>query len=899
MRLEAMEPRLLLDAALHGSRWLIAGDDDPSRPDDHIVIASVPGDPSQVQATLNGEVVASRPLARLRRIHIVAGEGDDVVEVDLPPAAYRLRITAYGGAGDDELEGGPGRDRLYGGDGADVLRGGGRTDALFGGRGDDELDGGPGRDRLRGGDGDDALSGGDGHDRLRGGRGADVLAGGEGRDRLYGSPGDDEILGEGDSDRLFGGRGSDVLRPGDGKDLLLGGSGIDVLYAKPDDQVRRDRADAVMGDPAESRLDLFESEGQFRERLIQIALERWGDTLGKTVTYPSWRHATYGGLEGDPWLVAFDSFGPEMNGGAVPDTSSANSYSGTNNQVDGVEEGDLVKTDGDYIYMITGGELVIVDTLPAVDIHVVSRTPVEGQPTELFLHGDRVAVASTEWGAYPYEIGIGLAPAWDTGPMFMPPYRGQVTFSVFDVADRQAPGLVQETRLEGSLIATRAVDEQLFAVVRNDLWIPPPIYEAEDLPPSEVDPDGKPAPPDGASPIYLYGYRGPWAQVQYTYETADEYVQRLRAAPLDDILPGYSVESASGEQLAGLLDDPAAIYLPPDSLSEDLLTVARIDLSADEPAEPVTTSVQGSGGHVYASRDSLYVAGRPAMTWRWAPDVAWDSSRIYKFDLTRAEIPLAATGVVAGTLNNQFSMDERDGLFRIATTTNSFGLRSSNSLFVLQQDGDELVSKGALTNLAVSERIYSVRYVDDLAYMVTFRQIDPLFVIDLSDPTKPTVAGELKVPGFSSYLHPAGESRLIGVGRDADETGRTRGLKLSLFGVADPTQPQELDVMLLGTGNSWGSSSEALWDHHAFAYFPTQQVLTLPVRDWADTSLHSLYVIQVGEAGFTELGQIASPDQMRRSVRINENVYAISQKQITVADLSEPSEVIAVLSLTA
>jgi len=1016
---QTLERRLLLDAVLYGGTWRIRGDDGAAPVNDTIEIALSDADPALLEATINGVVAGTAPLARLRAIRLLGGDGndtmhvslpddagklrairafcgdgDDVLLVELPPDAEQVRVIARGQNGNDELHGGPGRDWLHGGTGDDVLFGEGGRDRLLGGRGADALWGGDGRDALVGGSGDDALhggaesdrlfgqrgadrldggggddvlfggwdgdvlDGGDGDDRLFGSYGDDVLSGGEGADRLYGSYGDDELDGGGGDDRLFagpgadgldggegndrlygsygidalsgaagddvlfgsagadvldggegndrlyGGGGRDSIRPGLGEDLLSGGVGQDVLYDKAGDDVRGGRYDIRMGDPATAALEAFASEQAFRQRLVEIGLRQYDHLFGQIVPEWGWSDGPYYRIAdgGDllPTTLNFEALGGVTAGS--PDVAETDAdYSGTNNQVAGVEEADRVKTDGEYLYVLADGELLILDALPAEEIHVLSRTAIEGDPLGLFLFGDRLTVVSSSRWYWPVLLEplpvdrVVAVPTW-VGPEPVP-YEPEVILSVYDLADRADPQLLEQTRLEGTVVDARAVDEHLFVVIGGDLYLPAPAYDLREIQPVAPNPDVPPADlgdlavlHDGVELAYM-PWRDDWRPThERVYETADEYADRLMQIPLTDVLPTRSTDGGAPE----LLVDPAGTFLPPDSLSADLLTVARFDLSSDHPAAGITTTtIQGSGGHVYASSEGLYVAGRPEWTRPLAADdPSPPTTRIYKFDLTQEEMPLAATGIVAGTVHNQFSMDEYAGTFRVATTVRTWRTDTSNSLFVLEQVGDELVAAGALTDIARTEQIYSVRYVGEMAYMVTFRQIDPLFAIDLSVPTAPKVVGALHVPGFSRYLHPIDADTLIGLGRDADLAGRTRGLKLSLFDVSNPRRPREVDVELFGSAGPWGTSSEAEWDHHAFSYFDDYQTLCLPVYDYYADNPHSLCVLSVGGDGFEEIGSIAGDGRMVRSLRIGDNVYAVSSGSVTVADLLDPAHVI-------
>lgn len=936
---ESLESRLLMDAVLHGSSWIIRGDGDWARPDDQITVQVDADDPTMLDAVVNGQIVGKALLSKVRAIGIHAGRGNDQVEIDLPASAAAIRVIVYGGAGNDVLRGGPGNDRLIGEAGNDTLYGGDGNDILWGGAGLDTLYGEAGNDTLYGQTGDDELHGGTGNDRVYGMAGVDQLFGEDGNDLLNGGYAADHLDGGAGDDRLYGSYGNDTIIPGDGQDHIFGGPGRDIDYGKDGDHLVRGRTDLSMGDLADSRMDTFASEEAFRQHVIDLAVKQYGNLLGQTINDRYWWPGLYYylPLEGPGILhvaTAFSADGMATSGattnsvGSSPSggsgTSGSVDYSGTNNQVADVEEGDLVKTDGNWIYMILGQQLLILnaqvsDQYPT--IQVVSRTDIEGTPSSIFLYGDRVAVTSYSYPAMLYgNLAMPLANGTPGESEWIIPrayeFNSRTVFTVLDVTDRQDPTLVQKTSVEGSLVDARAIDDQIVAVTENNIWLPPPAYQ---MTTEEV-----PYPDDYGKVIVAYEgaltaagatdtaistivdgcvWRpgGTYTRRTFTYESAEAYAARLETIPMAELLPSYSTTGPDGVASAdALLMAPTSIFAPPDSAGLDLLSLLRIDMSGNTPGPVAVSGVQGAYGQVYASRDSLYVV---STNWNWAgADTAglpWNNSRIYKFDLNQTDMPLVATGVVEGYALNQFSMDEYNGEFRIATTSSSWwwGGNSYNSVFVLQQQGHDLVAQGVLTNLAPSEHIYSVRFVGDLAYMVTFRQVDPLFVIDLSDPTTPYVAGELKVPGYSSYLHPMDDTHLIGLGYDADANGRITSLKLSLFDVADPTDPKLVDSMLLTPDGTWGYS-QATWDHHAFSYFAEQGVLALPV--WACWQNSSLDVISVDPtAGFTQLGSITQTGWSSRSLRIGDNIYAISNTQMTVADLMDPSIIVATVDLAA
>ena len=284
---------------------------------------------------------------------------------------------------------------------------------------------------------------------------------------------------------------------------------------------------------------------------------------------------------------------------------------------------------------------------------------------------------------------------------------------------------------------------------------------------------------------------------------------------------------------------------------------------------------------------------------------------------------MSAVGQVAGRVLNSFSIDEywaaEQEYLRIATTQ-GWGRETDNRVFILQQSGEALTVVGQTESLAPGESIFSVRFTDTTGYVVTFRQVDPLFTIDLTDPSAPQVKGDLHITGFSNYLQPIGHDYLLGLGREADpETGRAEELQISLFDVSDLSTPTLADRFSFDVPNwAW---TEALSDHHAVSYFPEHQVLTIPVTNgggWmaidrdadgvVDVQTYrprtDLWVFQMSlpeagdpeqKAGIELLGRIEDDSRLRRSVRIEDFVYAISDNSVSVHQILDPSVEIAAL----
>jgi hypothetical protein len=713
---------------------------------------------------------------------------------------------------------------------------------------------------------------------------------------ITGGPGNDSLTGGPELDYIYGGAGNDTLRGGGGKDFLIGGLGKDYVYAEPGvSRIYGEKKDVLVQDDGANPLQPIGTDGVLRDWLVKTALNRWGDVLGTTQHWWWWwwGRGIYKGGDGGSRIL----FTAAADGGATPMVDVATnssggdpSYTGTNNQVAGVDEADFVKTDGNYIYLLRDQKLVIADSWPAEDLHVAGSADIEGSPLAVYVYGDHVTVLSQIYdyfgvypvigggdGIVPLPVGsIGLrttglvAKASFCMPRWWQPSQPKIKVTEFDVSERANPTVTEETTLDGWLTSSRMIGDRVLLVMQNDTPIPEPLMTADPNDPGT-----------------------------YAYETKEAYLERLQTADLATLLPSYTTKIAGvDETVEGALVEAQSLYLPAKPSGESLISVVAFDV--DTGIGPVsTTSAFGVGGTVYASADSLYMASTSWVTplrgwWQsWAP-----TTFVYKFDLTQDGVPLVATGTVAGDIVSQYSMDEYRGDLRIATTDSSTGL--SSNVFVLAESGADLNIVGSVTGLALGERIRSVRFMGDRGFVVTFRQVDPLFSLDLSDRTNPFVAGELKIPGYSSFLQPMDDNHLIGFGRYADPTtGRVQGLQLSLFDVSDLKNPTQMFTYVFST-ESWGGYSEAEWDPHAFSYFADYGTVALPVQQgwWGDSS-NGLQVFKVDlTTGFTSLGEIQHDTPVRRSFQIDDYIFSISSDTIKANSITDPAREVAALDLT-
>ena len=817
---EHLEPRSLFSVPGGSDPWLIQG----TPGDDEIIVSVDPADSSRLVVKIGGEVVESRTIDEVSRLKVFGLQGDDTIRINLPGG---VMIPA----------------------------------SLHGGRGDDSLYGGAGNDFLGGGYGDDQLDGGGGVNTLRGFRGTDHFMAGV-SDTLLTSQ-KDTVQQLNSAFNLVTLPGLPILPEPPAIPNLPPPTGtplpeiVPIVLPLPNQ----------IGPVIQPELP-FDAQALL-ERLADAAVRQYQYLLGTSGFYYRW---DYGYTDDGNFVVGLDSSGGTFT---TTPTAAEGDFSGTNNQVDGVEEADRVQTDGRYLYLVDDTRLLIFDTQDAQELHLVSALELGSANTQVFLH-DGIITAVTKSGSYKNPT---------------------VTVRQIDVTDPADPRLLETTTLDGSLLSTRQIGDRVYVVTTGALnRFPRPIWFVEPLDPLSVQPE----------PVYwTYTINGevvtvqsPWTKTptsSWRYESVEEYRARFLKMSLTDFLPSVTTTTAQGLVTETLLLDDPEIFAPDTPLTTSLLSVTMFQQGDGSPGADDVTTVLGGQGQVYADTDSLYVASYN----RWSSS----SPLIQKFDLTEEGSDFAAAGSVVGRLLNQFSMDEHEGLFRIATTQWAWPAQSSQ-LSVLQQQGNLLVPVGQVTGLGPSQQIYSVRFMGDTAYVVTYRKTDPLYVIDLSEPTTPIVAGELHIPGFSSYLHPIGEDLLIGVGRiDVDEDGLSEGVKLSLFDVSDPANPIELHQYTAITGDRWSVGSAAENDHHAFSWFPQQGILSLPVETgrwrWSNSGWShgqagnngEFQIIKVSEAdGFTQIGTVQHASSPLRSVRIGDVLYTLSETQLAANNLYDASD---------
>ncbi len=543
--------------------------------------------------------------------------------------------------------------------------------------------------------------------------------------------------------------------------------------------------------------------------------------------------------------TAVDSAEAAPAAGAPAAGAAQPEFSGTNVHEQGVDEPDIVKTDGRRIVTVADGTLRVVDAASRKQTGELVLGPY-GQ-ADLLLSGDRALVLVS--GDFPrYQVDERFAPGGGTGPQVI----------LVDLAG--APRIISRFAGEGRLVDAR----QTGTVARVVLRTSPRITFPDEAPGRDDD-----------------------ARAKANRDTIDD-------APADAWLPSWTV--TTGSTVARGKVGCAQVSRPPAFSGTSMVSVHTFDLGAAslDDGDPVT--VVADGDTVYGTPTSLYIANDQ----RWRLD-RWrgrdnrttpERTEIYHFDVAGAGKPVyAAAGTVPGWLVNQYALSEWDGNLRVATTVDS---KQVSAVRVLQRQGDDLRQVGVVDGLGKGERIYSVRFIGPRGYVVTFKQTDPLYSVDLSNPEKPEVTGELKITGYSAHLQPAGDGRLIGIGQEADGRGAVQGTQISLFDVSDPAAPRRLAQHHVA-----GSQSEAEWDPHALLWWPKTGTLVVPVLSYGDAAIcqaNAAMALRVRAGGIEQIGVFAQPSAdgpnrgwtpgIRRSLVIGDTLWTMSEYGLMASDLS-------------
>ncbi|EHQ89439.1 beta-propeller domain-containing protein [Desulfosporosinus youngiae] len=595
-------------------------------------------------------------------------------------------------------------------------------------------------------------------------------------------------------------------------------------------------------------------------------------------------------------------------------TTGNSGHSTTNLQVAGVDEADIIKNDGQYIYQVNQQELIVTQAYPANQMHILSRIGFkEGEftPRELYVDDHYLVLIGNTY--YP-----------ETSPSYAPKVQPQVKGAsqvqiyppvwtpfttkaiVYDLADKSNLQKLREVELDGDYVSSRKIGSNLYLIANK----------------------------------YLDTYR---------------IMEQGEEPPL----PSYRDTAGQGDFSAIGYQD---IRYFPQSIEANYLLIAALDLDQKDKEMQVAAYL-GSGQAVYASASNLYVAvtqyqqvhqsdpaqpspesaaeAQPASnsSSKLIPGSLTTTTALYKFGLAQGGTTYKAKGEVPGTILNQFALDEDKGCLRIATTTGQIWrtdeFTSKNNVYVLDEN---LQLTGRIEDIAPGEKIYSVRFMGDRGYLVTFKKVDPFFVLDLKDPTAPTILGALKIPGYSDYLHPYDENHIIGFGKDTievsqnsgpgsltveagDSTAFYQGLKLAVFDVTDVAHPVEMFKTTIGDR---GTDSELLHNHKALLFDKERGILSFPVTlmevansstansrngfpDYGQFTYQGAYVYHFDLVkGFTLRGRIThlkdedilksgqvylnSSKAIERIIYIQDTLYTISPEMIKANDLRSLQE---------
>ncbi len=553
----------------------------------------------------------------------------------------------------------------------------------------------------------------------------------------------------------------------------------------------------------------------------------------------------------------------------APEAGSGADYSATNIQVSGVDEADIVKTDGEYLYVVSGNMVIIIQAYPAEEARILSEIELEGMPLGIFISGDRLVVFEAEVPDFD------LPTATERRMSYIYYTSAGTSIKVYDVSDRENPVLQREFSVDGRYISSRMIGDYAYVVVNNR------VYDEE----GEV-------------------------RLPVIYFSDEEHE-----------IPATNIYYC---------DVPDYSYM--------YTTIIAINTHDDEEEPTVETILLGASSNLYVSRNNIYLT---IPLWGSSIDDLQQTS-IHRIQIEDGDIDYVASGEVPGRVLNQFSMDEYDDHFRIATTTRGQAIPgwrlfvegvstalggtdapspqpSLNHVYVLDMD---LRIVGRLENLAPTERIYSARFMGERAYLVTFEIIDPLFVIDLEVPEDPRVLGELKITGYSDYLHPYDENHLIGIGKETIEAESGdfswfQGVKISLFDVSDFANPEEIHTYEIGHR---GTESPVLRDHKALLFDKSRNLMVMPVlvaeideadyprgvpdSAWGKPVWQGAYVFNISpDKGLTLRGEIThveSPDELEqnryffsspysvhRSLYIGDVLYTISEARVMMNSLED------------
>ena len=528
-------------------------------------------------------------------------------------------------------------------------------------------------------------------------------------------------------------------------------------------------------------------------------------------------------------------------------TDTSSDYSMTNVQVDGVDEADIVKTDGEFIYYISNQKIYVLSkNLELIStIDNINNEKEKFIPKELYINNDKLIILGNYSKFSTNNISNKNTEIIDidesqeilTDDVIINS-ENFAKAMVYDINKKDSPKLIREVGLDGFYINSRMINDNIYFVSSKNIL--------------------------------------------YNNNLKDE-----------EILP-YTEDSIRDENKKMISYSDIAYFK--DVNTYNYMIVGGFNINNSEEVQ--TETFFGASDNIYANKENLYITELKI-------ENNMDKTIIYKFKLGENGIILECKGEVEGYLNNQFSMDEYEGNLRVATTIskNEIYYDSTDTTIVMgtNQDvsnkltilDDNLKEIGKIENMAQDEKIYAVRFIGKIGYIVTFKQTDPLFVIDLSDPTNPIIKGELKIPGYSSYLHPYDDTHIIGIGYNTKENSSggivNTNMKISMFDISDLENPREMYTMDIGEEYVY---SELEYNHKALFINKDKNLIGFPLTY---NGKNSFILIKINlENGFEKYNEITKElnykTNINRGIYINSVFYTLAENEIISYDLNTMKE---------
>lgn len=546
------------------------------------------------------------------------------------------------------------------------------------------------------------------------------------------------------------------------------------------------------------------------------------------------------------------------------DLVAGEDFSATNVQIQGVDEPDIIKTDGRRVYTISGYVFSVVQVLKnGTTGKRVGKLNLPSYPEEMLIEGNYVMVL-----AYAYDYKRPVYSRFKTDPSY-----GEQALAVYQIdVSKNKPRLVSRLYLEGNYVKSREVDGTVRIVMRFS-----PLAS-----------------------LWLYYPFGKITAAQ-TEKWNREIVQYSRPG---NWLPTYLLEVKNQKRYGSYIACNELFRSTTAFSGFDILTVVTIPLN-ELMVPKSSAAVMSDADKVYATKTKMYVTTSEFQfgdisnsNSRWGANY---QTSIHQFNLSSVGATFVASGRVTGSVIDQFAMSEINGILFIATTdgaswwSNRDLSESKVTAFKTYSKSRRMWKVGEVGNLGKGERIYAVRFKGTIAYIVTFRETDPLYIIDISDPRNMKAVGELKIPGFSSYLHVVSPGRLLGVGQEATLTGVTKGTKVSLFDVSDVTKPTEITTWVLE-----GAYSNVEWDHRAFLYWKKLQLAVMPVNVYYyRNSFYGAVVLKITDNKIEEIGRVThrlsksryTQSIIRNAVIGNGSLWSMSYDLLQVNNLFDISKI--------